>query len=93
MNLKSNNTVNFSDFQNNFITVLHKHALRKKKVLRFNNSSFMPKVLRKANMHRSKLKKTLIAKKRQMQTGQIIKNTRIFASLYFGELTKTIFRI
>ena len=30
-NLKSNNTVNFSDFQNTFITVLHKYAPIKKR--------------------------------------------------------------
>ena len=35
-NLKSNNTVNFSDFQNTFTTFLHKHPPIKKKVLRFN---------------------------------------------------------
>ena len=32
-NLKSNNTVNFSDFQNTFSTVLHKHAPVMKKPL------------------------------------------------------------
>ena len=55
-NLKSNNTVNLSDFQNTFTTVLHKHAPIKKKILRFNNNPDMSKVLRKAIMHRSKLK-------------------------------------
>ena len=55
-NLKSNNTVDFSNFQNTFITVLHKHALIKKKILRFNNSPFMSKALRKAIMNRSKFK-------------------------------------
>ena len=53
-NLKSNNRVNFSDFQNALTTVLHKHAPIKKKILRFNNSLFMSKALRKAVMHRSK---------------------------------------
>ena len=43
--------VNFSDFQNTFATVLYKHASIKKKVLRFNNSPFMPKALRKAIVH------------------------------------------
>ena len=55
-NLKSNNPVSISDFQNTFITVLHKHAPIKKKVLRFNNSPFTSKALRKAIMHKSKLK-------------------------------------
>ena len=62
-NLKSNNTVNFSDFQNTFTTVLHKHAPIKKKILRFNNNPFMSKALRKAIMHRSKLK-NIYSKKR-----------------------------
>ena len=44
-NLKSNNIVNFSDFQNTFTRVLHKHATIKKKILRFNNSTFMSKAL------------------------------------------------
>ena len=40
-NLKSNNTVNFSDFQSIFTAALHKHASIKKKILRFNNNPFM----------------------------------------------------
>ena len=44
-NLKSNNTVNFSDFPNTFTSVLHKHAPIKKKILRFNNNLFMSKAL------------------------------------------------
>ena len=71
-NLKSNNTVNFSDFQNTFTTVFHKHAPIKKKILRFDNNSFMPKALRKTTMRRSKLKKQ---KKGQMYIGQIKKKT------------------
>ena len=38
-NLKSNNTIDISDFQNMFFTVIQKHAPSKKKTLRFNNSS------------------------------------------------------
>ena len=55
-NLKSYNTVNFSDFQNTFSTVLHKHAPVMKKTLWFNNSPFMCKAFREAIMHRSILK-------------------------------------
>ena len=62
-NLKSNNTVNFSDFQSTFTTVLHKHAPIKKKILRFNNNPFIFKALRKSIMHRSKLKKIYNKKK------------------------------
>ena len=65
-NLKSNNTVNFSDFQNTFTTVLHKHAPIKKKIPIFNSSPFMSKTLRKAIMHRSKLKKIIIKKGRNL---------------------------
>ena len=61
-NLKSNHIVVFSDFQNTFTTVLHKHAPIKKKILRFNNNPFMSKVLRKVIMHRSKLKNVYIKK-------------------------------
>ena len=55
-NLKSSNTVNFCDFQNTFTIVLHEHAPIEKKNLRFNNSPFISKALRKTIMHRSKLK-------------------------------------
>ena len=85
-NLKCNNTVNFSDFRNTFTTVLYKHAPIKKKILRFNNNPFMSKALRKAIMHRSKLK-TFITKKEH------VKNNGIFVSRYFGELRKNIFKI
>ena len=55
-NLKSKNTVNFSNFQKTFTTVHHKHATIKKKIFRFHNSSFTSKALRKGIMHRSKFK-------------------------------------
>ena len=70
-NLKSNNTVNFSDFQNSFTTVLHKHAPIKKKTLRFNNSPFMSKALRKAIMHRSKLKNVYNNEKDRWKLGKL----------------------
>ena len=43
-------------FQSIFLETLHKHAPIKKKILRFNDNPFMTKALRKAIMHRSKLK-------------------------------------
>ena len=64
-NLKSNNTIIFSNFQNTFIRVLHKHGPSKKKILRFNGSSFISKALKKVIMHRSKLK-NVYNKKGQM---------------------------
>ena len=83
-NLKSNNTVDFSDFQNTFITALHKHAPIKKKILRFNNSPFMSEALRKAIMHSSKLKN--IYKKRADVNRANYKNNGILLSRYFGEI-------
>ena len=69
-NLKCANSFEYSDFQSIFTRVLHKHARIKKKVLRFNNSSFMTKTLRKAIMHRPKLK-NICNKTRQKITEQI----------------------
>ena len=91
-NLKSNNTVNFSDFQNTLTTILHKRAPIKKKILRFNNNPFMSKAVRKAIMHRSKLK-NIYNKKRTDLNWANYKKQRIFVSRYFGELRKNIFKI
>ena len=55
-NLKCVTSFEYSDFQNTFTRVLHNHAPIKKKILRFNNTPFMTKTLRKAIMLRSKLK-------------------------------------
>ena len=56
LNLECTTVFKDSDFQSTFTRVLHNHAPIKKKILRFNNSPFMTKTLRKAIMHRSKLK-------------------------------------
>ena len=54
--LKSGVVTEYSNFQNIFIQVLNNHAPAKKKIVRFINSPFMTKTLRKAIMHRSRLK-------------------------------------
>ena len=54
--MKNNNIAEYSHFQNILLEILHKHAPIKKKMLRFNDNRFMTKALRKAIMHRSKLK-------------------------------------
>ena len=54
--LKSGVVTEYSNFQNIFIQVLNNHAPAKKKIACFNNSHFMTKTLRKAIMHRSRLK-------------------------------------
>ena len=70
--LKCTTSFEYSDFQISFTRVLHNHALTKKKILRFNSSPFMTKTLRKAIMHRSKLKIS-ITKSGQMIIGKIFK--------------------
>ena len=54
--LENHTTNDYSYFQNIFIALLNKHAPIKKKIMGFNNNPFMSKALRKAIMHRSKLK-------------------------------------
>ena len=61
--LKSGVVTEYSNFQNIFIQVLNNHAPAKKKIVRFNNSPFMTKTLRKAIMHRSRLKNIYIRKR------------------------------
>ena len=53
-NLKCATSFQYSDFQSTFTQVLHNLAPIKKKILWFNSSPFMNKILRKALMHRSK---------------------------------------
>ena len=55
-NLKNNSITEYSHYQNVFLENLHKHAPIKKTILRFNDNPFMTKTLRKARMHRLKLK-------------------------------------
>ena len=61
--LKSGIVTEYSNFQNIFIQVLNNHAPAKKKIVRFSNSPFMTKTLRKAIMHRSRLKNIYIRKR------------------------------
>ena len=61
--LKSGVVTAYSNFQNIFIQVLNNHAPAKKKILLFNDNSFMTKTLRKAIMHRSRLKNIYVRKR------------------------------
>ena len=63
-NMKCTTSFEYSDFQSIFTRVFHNHAPIKKKILRFNNSPFMTKALRKAITQRSKLKKICTKKRR-----------------------------
>ena len=76
-NLKCATGFEHSDFQSIFTPVLHNHAPIKKKILRFNNNPFMTKTLRKAVMHRSKLK-NILNKKRSEDDWTNYENQRNF---------------
>ena len=54
--LENQTSYDYSCLQNIFIAFLNKHAPIKKKIMSFNNNPFMSKALRKAIMHRSKVK-------------------------------------
>ena len=54
--LKSENDINYSLFENIFLQVVNADAPVKKKIQRFNSNPFMTKQLRKAIMHRCRLK-------------------------------------
>ena len=56
MNSFLKSVINYSLFENISLQVLHAHALAKKKIRRFNNNPLMTKQLRKAIIHRSRLK-------------------------------------
>ena len=59
LKLNSQTNLSYSTFQAVFLEISNKIAPVKVKVLRFNNSAFMTKSLRKAIMLRSRLKKNL----------------------------------
>ena len=85
--LKSDIVTEYSNFQNSFIQVLNNHAPAKKKIVRFNNSHFMTKTLRKAIMHRSRLKIYIyISVKEMIKIGEIIRSKQIFVLTFFVKL-------
>ena len=47
---------NYTEWENQFLRLLNKHALLKRKLIRGNNKPFLTKTLRKAIMRRSALK-------------------------------------
>ena len=66
----------FSVFK--IIQIFNNHASAKKKVVRFNNSPFVTKTLRKAIMHRSRLKNIYISVKEMIKIGKIISKEIFF---------------
>ena len=75
--LKSEKDISYSLFENIFLQVLNAHAPVKKKIQRFNNNPFMTKQLRKAIMHRSRLK-NVFNKNRTPKTWDSYKKQRNF---------------
>ena len=78
--LKSEKDINYSLFENIFLQVLNAHAPVKKKIQRFNNNPFMTKQLRKAIMHRSRLK-NVFNKSHTPKHGIAIKNRNFCVNL------------
>ena len=101
LNLKCKTGFEYFNFQSTFTRVLHNRALIKNKILRFNNSPFMTKTLRKAIMHRSKLK-NIYNKKRTNDNWanykkqrnfcvNLLRKTRLFKNRLFSRFKHTGF--
>ena len=59
------NNAELSEFTEIFLSILDKHAPRKQKFIRANNSNFVTKSLRKAIMKRSKLRNKYLRERKQ----------------------------
>ena len=71
--------INFSVKRVNetFLKVLDKHAPRKQKYIRANNSDYITKVLWKGIMHRSRLRKKFLREREQMNLRLPVTNNEI----------------
>ena len=87
-NLKCTSSFEYSDFQSTFTRVPHNHAPIKKKILRFNNGSFMTKTLRKA---KSKFK-NILSKKRANDNWPSYKKQRNFGVNLLRKTKKDYFQ-
>ena len=90
--LKSGIIREYSNFQNIFIQVLNNQIPAKKKTVRFNNSPFMTKTLRKVIMHRPKLNNIYI-RKRNVKNCEIIRSKEIFLLTFFVKLKQSTLKI
>ena len=79
----------------NFVQFLNNHAPAKKKNVLFNNSLFMTKTLRKAIMHRSRLKYIYIyiSVKEMINIGESIKSKEIFVLTFSVKLKQNTLKI
>ena len=86
------NNADLSEFTEIFLSILDKHAPKKQKFIRANNSNFVTKNLRKAIMKRSKLRnkylrertneaKSLYNKQRNLCVSILRKNKRLLRKL------------
>ena len=90
--LKGGIETEYSNFQNIFIEVLNNQASAKKKNVRFNNKPFMIKTLRKAIMHRSRLKNIYIRKKSD-KNWENYKKQEIFVLNFLVKLKQNTLKI
>ena len=90
--LKGGIETEYSNFQNIFIEVLNNQAPAKKKNVRFNNKPFMIKTLRKAIMHRSRLKNIYIRKKSD-KNRENYKKQEIFVLNFLVKLKQNTLKI
>ena len=90
--LKSEKDINYSLFENIALQILNAHAPVKKKIQRFNNNPFMTKQLRKAIMHRSRLK-NVFNKSGTAKTWDSYKKQRNFCVNLLRKTKKSILKI
>ena len=86
--LKSGIVTEHSNFQNIFIQVLNNYAPAKKENVRFN----MTKTLRKAIMHRPRLKNNIFVRE-MIKIGKIIRSKETFVLTFFVKLKQNIQKI
>ena len=86
--LKSGVVTEYSNFQNIFIQVLNNYAPAKKENVRFN----MTKTLRKAIMHRPRLKNNIFVRE-MIKIGKIIRSKETFVLTFFVKLKQNIQKI
>ena len=92
------NNAELKEFNEIFLKVLDKHALRKQKYIRANNSNFIAKAFRKEIMHRSRLRNKFLRERTNESKTAYNKQRNICVSLlrktkrdYFANLdTKTV---
>ena len=73
------NNAELKEFNEIFLKVLDKHAPRKQKYIRANNSNYITKALRKEIMHRSRLRNKFLGERERMNLRLAIANNEISA--------------